>query len=187
MVLGWPAPLIVAQILWIHLICDGPSDIVLGFEPKERGIMDEKPKSPNEPILNHLGLSLIGVISISSAFAVLFLFQHLYSAHNNAVEGRSIVFASFAINSMIYIFAYRSMRQPLFRMNRLGANMPLVWAVLAGLAMAVLPFIIPGLRALLGIVPLTLSEWLEVVGIAAGLLAVVEVGKWISNKIHARD
>jgi len=187
MVLGWPAPLIVAQILWIHLICDGPSDIVLGFEPKERGIMDEKPKSPNEPILNHLGLSLIGVISISSAFAVLFLFQHLYSAHNNAVEGRSIVFASFAINSMIYIFAYRSMRQPLFRMNRLGANMPLVWAVLAGLAMAVLPFIIPGLRALLGIVPLTLSEWLEVVGIAAGLLAVVEVGKWISNKIHAND
>jgi Ca2+-transporting ATPase len=187
MVLGWPAPLIVAQILWIHLICDGPSDIVLGFEPKERGIMDEKPKSPDEPILNHLGLSLIGVISISSAFAVLFLFQHLYSAHYNAVEGRSIVFASFAINSMIYIFAYRSMRQPLFRMNRLGANMPLVWAVLAGLAMAVLPFIIPGLRALLGIVPLTLSEWLEVVGIAAGLLAVVEVGKWISNKIHARD
>ncbi len=34
MILGWPAPLIVAQILWIHLICDGPSDIVLGFEPK---------------------------------------------------------------------------------------------------------------------------------------------------------
>jgi hypothetical protein len=72
-------------------------------------------------------------------------------------------------------------------MNRLSANMPLVWAVLGGLTMAVLPFIIPGLRALLGIVPLTLSEWLEVVGIAAGLLAVVEVGKWISNKIHARD
>ena len=45
MLLGWPAPLLVAQILWIHLICDGPSDIVLGFEPKEKGIMDEKPKS----------------------------------------------------------------------------------------------------------------------------------------------
>ncbi|NTU50807.1 MAG: hypothetical protein HGA87_08065 [Desulfobulbaceae bacterium] len=30
----------------------------------------------------------------------LFLFHHLYSAHGNAVEGRSIVFASFAVNSM---------------------------------------------------------------------------------------
>ena len=48
MLMGWPAPLTVAQILWIHLICDGPSDIVLGFEPKEPGIMDEKPKSVKE-------------------------------------------------------------------------------------------------------------------------------------------
>jgi len=187
MILGWPAPLIVAQILWIHLICDGPSDIVLGFEPKEHGIMDEKPKSPKEPILNRLGLSLIGVISVSSAIAVLFLFNHLYSMHSNAVEGRSIVFASFAINSMVYIFAYRSMRQPLFRMNKLSANKPLVWAVLAGLGMAILPFLIPGLRSLLGLVPLTFGEWLEVTGIALGLLTVVEIGKWVSNKIHAND
>jgi Ca2+-transporting ATPase len=187
MILGLPAPLIVAQILWIHLICDGPSDIVLGFEPKEYGIMDEKPRSLKEPILNHLGLSLIGVISISSAIVVLFLFYHFYSVHGNVAEGRSIVFASFAINSMVYIFAYRSMRQPLFRMNKLTANMPLVWAVLAGLVMAILPFLIPNLRELLGIVPLTFNEWLIVAGIALGLLAVVEVGKWISNKLHARD
>jgi Ca2+-transporting ATPase len=187
MILGLPAPLMVAQILWIHLICDGPSDIVLGFEPKEYGIMDEKPKSLKEPILNHLGLSLIGVISVSSATAVLLLFHHFYSVHGNPVEGRSIAFASFAVNSMIYIFAYRSLRQPLFRMNKLTANMPLVWAVLAGLVMAVLPFIIPGLGDLLGIVPLTFGEWLIVFGIAFGLLAIVEVGKWISNKLHAKD
>jgi Ca2+-transporting ATPase len=187
MLLRWPAPLAVAQILWIHLICDGPSDIVLGFEPKENGIMDEEPRSLKEPILNHLGLSLIGVISVSSAIGALFLFNHLYSVHANAVEGRSIVFASFAINSMVYILAYRSMRQPLFRMNKLSANKPLVWAVLAGLMMAVLPFLIPGLRNLLGIVPLTFAEWLKVAGIALGLLVVVEVGKWISNKIHAND
>ena len=149
--------------------------------------MEEKPRSLKEPILNHLGLSLIGVISISSAVAVLFLFNHLYQAHGNAVEGRSIVFASFAVNSMIYIFAYRSMRQSLFRMNKLTANMPLVWAVLAGLAMVALPFLIPGLRSLLGLVPLTFAEWLEVVGIALSLLAVVEIGKLVSNKLHAND
>jgi len=149
--------------------------------------MDEKPKSLKEPILNRLGLSLIGVISVSSAIVVLILFYHFYSIHGNVAEGRSIVFASFAINSMVYIFAYRSMRQPLFRMNKLTANMPLVWAVLAGQAMAVLPFFIPGLRNLLGIVPLSWMEWLLVAGIAIGLLAVVEVGKWVSNKLHAKD
>jgi Ca2+-transporting ATPase len=187
MMLRWPAPLAVAQILWIHLICDGPSDIVLGFEPKERGIMDEKPRSLKEPILNHLGLSLIGIISISSAIGALFLFNHLFSVHANAVEGRSIVFASFAVNSMIYIFAYRSMRRSLWQMNKLTANMLLVWAVLAGLLMVFIAFAIPGLRGLLGIVPLTLSEWALVACIALGLLAVVEIGKWISNKVHAHD
>ena len=73
MMFRWPAPLAVAQILWIHLICDGPSDIVLGFEPKEEGIMDEKPKSTKEPVLAPLGLTLIGVISICSAIAALIL------------------------------------------------------------------------------------------------------------------
>ncbi len=184
MLLGWPAPLLVAQILWIHLICDGPSDIVLGFEPKEAGIMDEKPKSIKEPILSRLGLSLIGVISISSAVAVLLLFNHLYSVHGNAVEGRSIVFASFAINSMVYIFAYRSMNLPLYRMNKLSANKPLIWAVSGGILTAILPFLIPGLGSLLGIVPLRLEEWLVVAGVAFGLLLMVEIAKWISNKIH---
>jgi Ca2+-transporting ATPase len=185
MLLGWPAPLLVAQILWIHLICDGPSDIVLGFEPKEAGIMNEKPKSLKEPILSRLGLSLIGVISISSAVAALLLFNHLYSVHGNAVEGRSIVFASFAINSMVYIFAYRSMYLPLFRMNKLSTNKPLIWAVSAGIFTAVLPFLVPGLGSLLGIVPLRVEEWLIVVGIALGLLMMVEFVKWVSNKVQA--
>ena len=81
MMLHWPAPLAVAQILWIHLICDGPSDIVLGFEPEEEGIMDEKPKSIKEPVLAPLGLTLIGVISIGSAIAALSLFGHFYLTH----------------------------------------------------------------------------------------------------------
>ena len=187
MVLGWPAPLAVAQILWIHLICDGPADIVLGFEPKEPGIMLEKPKSLKEPILTRLGLSLIGVISMSSSIVALLLFNHLYSIHGNAVEGRSIVFASFAINSMIYIFAYRSLRQPLTRMNSLLENKPLIWSVLAGLFTALIAFQVPFLRNLLGIVPLSIPEWGLVAGIALSLLLIVEFGKFVSNRLQKKN
>ena len=186
MLLQWPAPLAVAQILWIHLICDGPSDIVLGFEPKENGIMDEKPKSIKEPILTPLGLSLIGVISVASATAALLLFGHYFQAHNNPVEGRSVVFASFAVNSMIYIFAYRSMRQPIYAMQPLKENKPLIWAVAGGLLLAIVPFLFEPLRQLLGIVPLSLDQWGTVAGIALTLLLVVELGKWISNRLLNR-
>jgi Ca2+-transporting ATPase len=183
MMFRWPAPLAVAQILWIHLICDGPSDIVLGFEPKEKGIMDEKPKSVKEPVLAPLGLTLIGVISIGSAITALFLFGHFFLAHNNLEEGRSLVFASFAVNSMIYIFAYRSMRLPLFRASPLSSNKPLVLAVIAGLLMVVIAFAFPSIRALLGIVPLTLQQWIVIAAIAIGLLLAVEIGKGIRNLV----
>ena len=187
MMLRWPAPLAVAQILWIHLICDGPLDIVLSFEPKEAGIMDEKPRSLKAPILTRLGISLIGVISITSSIFALALFGHFFQIHNNPIEGRSIVFASFALNSIVYIFAYRSMRQPLYRMNKLAVNKPLIWAALAGCVTIAIAFLIPGLRQLLGIVPLTLAEWLWVIGVGVILLFAVEIGKAISNRIHQDD
>ena len=184
MLLGWPAPLAVAQILWIHLICDGPSDIVLGFEPTEDGIMDEKPKSLKDPILTSLGGSLIVIISVTSAVLALLLFGHVFRVHNNPAEGRSIVFASFAINSQIYIFAYRSMRRMIFRSGPLSRNKPLVAAVIAGWVMTVVPFVVPGLRSLLGLTPLSWSEWGLVAGIALSLLLIVEFGKWISLKVQ---
>ncbi len=184
MMLHWPAPLAVAQILWIHLICDGPSDIVLGFEPEEEGIMDEKPKSIKEPVLAPLGLTLIGVISIGSAIAALTLFGHSYLVHNDPVEGRSLVFASFAVNSMVYIFAYRSMRLPLLRASPLSRNKPLVAAVIAGLLMVVIAFAFPGIRELLGIVPLSPQQWGLIAAIALGLLLAVEIGKWVRNLVR---
>ena len=97
------------------------------------------------------------------------------------------MFASFAINSMVYIFAYRSMRLPLHRMNRLTANQPLIWSVLAGVLTALIAFWIPGLRNVLGIVPLSLEEWGWVVGVALSLLVIIEVGKAIANRLHAND
>jgi Ca2+-transporting ATPase len=184
MILGWPAPLLVAQILWIHLICDGPADIVLGFEPKENGIMDEKPKSLKEPILPPLGLFLIGVISIGSALAALLIFGHYFKIHGDADEGRSLVFASLAINSLIYIFAYRSMRKSLFKMNSILKNKPLIFAVIFGMVLVFLPFVIPSLSQALGVVPLDLKQWLLIFTIALMLLIAVEIGKAVSNWWH---
>jgi Ca2+-transporting ATPase len=184
MLFRWPAPLLVAQILWIHLICDGPSDIVLGFEPKEYGIMDEKPKSLKESILSSLGLILIALISVGSAIAALIIFIINVSKDPvaGAQVGRSMVFASFAINSMIYIFAYRSMRQSLFRMPSLKYNKPLIFSVAGGIALVVLPFMVPQLRTLLQLTPLSWRQWVLIAGIAFGLLIIVEIGKLIRNR-----
>ena len=144
--------------------------------------MEEKPRSRQEPILTRLGLSLILVISVASALGALLLFGHFFQVHNNPDEGRSVVFASFSINTMIYIFGYRSLRRPLSRMSPLGQNKPLLLAVAAGLLTAAVAFLVPPLREALGIVPLTAAEWGLVFGVAFALLVVVEVAKWISSR-----
>ncbi|MDH4138578.1 MAG: cation-translocating P-type ATPase C-terminal domain-containing protein, partial [Anaerolineae bacterium] len=135
-------------------------------------------------ILNYLGLSLIAVISVSSALVGLYLFGHYYQMHNSAIAGRSYAFASFAVNSMIYIFAYRSLRRSIFHSGRLSQNKPLIAAVLGGLVLAMGAFVVPPIRNLLGIVPLSLSQWGGVFGIAFLLLVTVEVGKRLTNHRH---
>lgn len=182
MMLGWPAPLLVAQILWIHLICDGPSDVVLGFEPKEAGVMQRRPRPLDAPVLDRLGASLTAAISLTSAAFAVLLFGYFHLVLDDPVGGRSIVFASFAINSMVYIFAYRNMSASLFSMNPITANKPLVAAVIAGVITALLPFWIPGLGKVLGIVPLNLLEWGWVVAFAIVLLGIVEAAKAIANR-----
>ena len=62
-----------------------------------------------------------------------------------------------------------------------------MWAVLAGILTALIAFFIPGLRDLLGIVPLSLEEWGWVAGVALALLVTVEIGKAIANRLRAND
>ena len=96
------------------------------------------------------------------------------------------MFASFALNSMIYIFAYRSLRQPLWKMPPLSQNKPLVYSVAAGILLSILPFLVPALRDLLGLVPLNPAEWLLVAGVALGLLGLVEIAKQVSWKFERK-
>jgi hypothetical protein len=67
-------------------------------------------------------------------------------------------------------------------MSPLTQNKPLIWAVIAGLATAFIAFLIPGLRNLLGIVPLSLGQWGIIFGWALILLLFVELGKLVTNR-----
>ncbi|CAN5123248.1 cation-transporting P-type ATPase [soil metagenome] len=182
MVMGWPPPLLIAQILWINLLCDGPSDLVLGFEPEDRGVMREGPRAVREPLLGGLSIALIVVVDLVGAAFALGLFGYFHLVLHDPQVGRSLVMASLALNSMIYIFAYRSLRTPLVRMNPFS-NKPLLWAVGAGLFAATLPYWFPALGDLLGVVPLGMAQWALVVGFAVLLLVIVESAKAIAARI----
>lgn len=175
MMMGLPSPLLVAQILWIHLICDGPSDVILGFERAEPGSMLRPPRALHTPILDRLGGTLIGIISSASALFALIVFSYFVNVLHDPDQGRSIVFASFAINSMVYIVSYRSLRLSLWRTPSITQNWPLVWTSLGGVFMALLPFVIPQLGDVLH-VAMPGAMWWGVIAAFAMILVVLAEG-----------
>ncbi len=176
MVLGWPAPLSVIQILWIHLICDGPSDIALGFE-REEGVMDDPPKKQSESILDRRGKILIPAISLSSAAVALFLFWYFWKVDGDVVSGRSIVFTVLAIQDLIYIFSYRSLNSSIFHSRNFFANKPLLASVALGFGQQIAAIYIPFLNQMLETTPLHLNDWAIILGISLSTMLFIEIVK----------
>jgi Ca2+-transporting ATPase len=178
-VLGWPVPLTIAQILWIHLICDGPSDIALGFERAEKGIMNEPPKDVTESVLDRESKFLIVAISLSSAILCLLLFQHFWQVDGDITLGRTVVFAVLGTQELIYIFSYRSLRTSIFSSGHFFANKVLLGTVALGLSQQLVALYVPFLSQLLGVTPLDLYGWALVLGVSFAMVAIVEVVKFV--------
>jgi len=133
MLLGLPAPLTVAQILWIHLICDGPSDIVLGFE-RETGLMNNPPKRLNEDIVDRRGKLFIPAISVSSGFVCLWLFRNTILGHGEVAMAQSIIFTALGTMELIYIFSFRSFHKSVLMKGSFLSNRWLFASVAFGFA-----------------------------------------------------
>jgi len=166
-------PLTIVQLLWIHLICDGPPDIALGFEPKELDIMKQRPEDiRNEKILPSKMKFLIFAISIMVGGVALFIFQYFLSKEN-LLLARTIVFASVAAVDLIYIFSFKNLRKSLFKTEKFFQNKILLLSVAYGFVLIFAAVYVPFLNTILGTVPLHPIYWVIVVGV--GLLATVLV------------
>jgi len=183
MMLGLPAPLLIVQILWVHLICDGPPDIILSFEPKEAGLMQEDPKKmKSEQILNNWMKFLMFTISLGGGGLILWLFWYFEKETGDVSYARTIAFATVGAVDLIYIFAYKDLRNPIFRMKNFFVNKWLFWGVVYGFVLLVMALYMPGLNNALQVVPLPAKDWLLVISVGLLALIWVEIVKWISNR-----
>ena len=94
--------------------------------------MEEKPRPVSDPILDRLGMGLIAAISVTAAAGCLWMFGHHWITHGDLALARTVAFEALAIISLVYVFAYRSMRRSLFHTGHLTANKPLLAAVSLG-------------------------------------------------------
>lgn len=173
---GLPLPILATQILWINLIADSLPAIALAMEPGEPDVMRLRPRAKKEPVLNREMLTYIFGVGLITDVVLFFLFLWYLAQTGDPAEVRSVMFAAVGIDSLLYVFVFKSFRRSIFRTNLLS-NFWLLGAVLIGFGLMLLALLHPFMQTVFEIVPLTLSDWLVLLMIGAVKLLLIEATK----------
>lgn len=175
-ILGFPLPVTAVQILWINLVSDGFPHLALTVDPKEKGIMNEYPRDPKEPLVTNWMKELILIVSLWGGITALVLFLYFYLTTGHLVLAQSIAFATLGINSLVYVFSVRTLEKPFWTHDLFG-NKWLNIAVLAGVFFQVLPFLHPFGRSFLGLSTLSFWHWMIIFLTSVFMFIMIEVAK----------
>ncbi|HNW96318.1 MAG TPA: cation-transporting P-type ATPase [Candidatus Paceibacterota bacterium] len=186
--LDFPTPLTIAQILWMHLICDGPPDMMLAFEPKEKSLLSVSPKKLiKEKIFGGHVKFLVFAISFVVGVLALFLFWYFWRGQEaNLSLARTIAFITIAAVDLIYIFSYKNLSKPINKMENFFKNKFLFLGVAYGFVLLILAVYVPFLNKILGTVPLRFSYWIPAIFVAVITTAMIEIVKIIYNRIQEK-
>ncbi|KKR11921.1 MAG: Calcium-translocating P-type ATPase, PMCA-type [Candidatus Woesebacteria bacterium GW2011_GWA1_39_21] len=176
--LGLPLPITAVQILWINLISDGFPNLALTIDPKRSGIMKEKPRLSKEPLVSLWMILLIGIISLTSGLVALLFFHYIYSSSSDITLARSAAFATLGLNSLVYVFAVRTLTVPFWK-NNLFENQWLILAVILGFSLQILPFATPTFREFFGIEYLSMNYWFMAICFSLLMFVFVELFKLV--------
>ena len=176
--LGWPIPIVAVQILWVNLIEDGPLGLCLAFEPKEKDLMQQKPRGHDIPILTREMKSLIFIIGLVTDFLLLGLFFWLIKYSGYEIPHiRSVIFAGLTIDSLFYVFSCKSLKRNIWHINPFS-NKFLVFAWISGVIMLLAALYLPLLQILLKTVPISLFDWQLILGLGLLNIILIEATKY---------
>jgi len=176
MVMGLPLPLLPAQILWINLVEDGFPGIALTTEQETKGVMEEKPRDPKEPILNKpmkLWMTAIFFITGIAAFASFFI---LWKLTGDLHKTRAVVFVLMCVDSLIFALSVRSLKRTIFRKD-IFSNRYLVGGVAIVVILLIAAVYLPPLQKLLATQPFGIAEWLIIFSISLMEILLIEFSK----------
>ncbi|MDR1439520.1 MAG: cation-translocating P-type ATPase [Clostridiales bacterium] len=168
---GWPlfAPI---HILWVNLVTDTFPALALGVEPAERGIMGRPPRGRGTPIL--VAGDWAETLVLGAAEAALTLAA--YIAGGRGAEGTTMAFLALAFCQIFAAVGFHSARSA-FRPSS-ARGRPALWAALALSAfLQAAVALIPPLRPIFRLAPLSAAQWLAAVGLSAAMLLIIEASK----------
>lgn len=183
LLLSVPLPILPAQILWINLVTDGFSSIALTFEPGEDGVMQEPPRKKREPLLNMEMKIIIFVIGLMTDLLLFAIYFYLLGQSLGIDEIRTFIFVALGLDSLLYVFAVRTLRSHIWQSNPLH-NRWLLVATSLGFIFLLLPLLISPLREAFDFHTLSALEWIVLAGLGLLDLVLIEIVKSVFIRLH---
>ena len=176
MAMGLPLPLLPAQILWINLVEDGFPDIALTTEQETKGVMEEKPRDPKEPILNKSIKKWMAAIFFITGIAAFLTFFILWKTTGDLQKTRTMVFSLMCVDSLIFAFSVRSFKRTIFRRD-IFSNRYLVGGVAIAAILLIGAIYFAPLQKLLATQSLPASDWLVIFAVSSIEIILIEFFK----------
>jgi P-type Ca2+ transporter type 2C len=181
---GWPLPLGVLQILWLNLITDIFPAMALALEPSAPDVMRRPPRDPKESLMTPRFGWLIawqGMLLGGCTLAAFAMGMRWYGAEGTGLlHAETIAFMTLALAQVFHAFNARSRTRSAFT-SRLFTNAWLWGATLICLVLQIAAVYVPLLRRVLRTVPLTATDW-GLIGLSSlAPVAVVELVKLVQR------
>jgi magnesium-transporting ATPase (P-type) len=176
LILGLELVVTASQILWINIISDGFPSLALTIDPKSKGIMNRPPRPPTENLVAGWIKILISIVSILGGITSFALYLYVLRTFDSVEFARSVAFAALGINSLVYVFSVKTLKEPFWKESIFG-NRWLVVAVVAGAFLQVFPFLFERTRIFFDITPLGIY-WLLPISAAFLMFLIIESAKW---------
>jgi magnesium-transporting ATPase (P-type) len=177
-----PLPFLAVQLLWLNLVTNGIQDIALAFEKGDKSVMQKPPRKPDESIFDKLMNTQIIVSGAFMAGIVFGVWYYLiYHLNYNEQHARTVVMMLMVLLQNFHVLNCRSERKSILKMP-LKNNYVLLCGIIVAQLVHISASYIPGLNTTLHLEPITLNEWVLLVPMAASMLVVMEVFKWVWQK-----
>lgn len=185
MIMGLPLPFTAIQLLWINLITEGIQGIAIALESPEGNEMKQAPRDPKESIFNKIMVSRIIVSSIIMIFGCFFVFKYFYETTMDVKIARSATIFLLILFQNMQIFNARSETQSLFKISFF--KNPFLFV---SIAIVTLIHIVASYNSVfdkfLRIDPLGWEELAIILPLSLTIIVVIEMEKFIRNKLHRK-
>ncbi len=182
--LGYPLPLLAAQIIWLNFVTDGLLDVSLAMEPKEEGLLRSNFERPKKYLIDTLMVKRMLLMAVPLSLGTLYLFHGYFET--DMTKAWTIVLTTLAVGHWFNAWNCRSEDKSIFQMNPFS-NKFLVGATLTIISLQMLAIYNPFMQKFLRTTALDLSDWMMIIPIAASVIVIEEIRKLFHRILRERN